>query len=156
MTTSRAEQAGNMAFGHHDGGFHCAEAVSKAILELYGTDNAQPVAMAATGFGGGIGRSHAEVCGALAGGVVAIGCLMGRTRPGEDWGDVAELTAELREGFLARWGTTSCAALLETFGEQENEIECKRLSGQVAQMLAELLERRGVMATGTRSRGRAA
>ncbi len=141
MTTTRAEQAGSKAFGYHDGGFHCAEAVSKAILELYGTGQTPQIPMAATGFGGGIGRTHIDVCGALAGGVVAIGCLWGRAKPGEDWGKAAEISAQLRDGFVTRWGTTSCASLLEGFGEQD-ETECKRLSGQVAEMLATLLDKR--------------
>lgn len=139
-STTRAEQAGSKAFGYHDGGLHCGEAVSRAILELFGTGQAPQIPMAATGFGGGIGRSHADLCGALAGGVIAIGCLMGRTTPGEDWSDAAELTARLRDGFVVRWGSTSCADLLERFGDQEDEIECKRLSGQVARMLAEMLD----------------
>lgn len=141
MVKTRAELAGIKAFRYHVDGFHCAEAVSKAILEVYDAGCAPQIPMAATGFGGGMGRTHAELCGALAGGVVAIGCLLGRSRQGEDWGDAAELAAELREDFLARWGTTSCAALLEEFGE-ESETECKNLSEQVALMLAALLDSR--------------
>ena len=37
-------------------------------------------------------------------------------------------------------GTTNCGALLATFGPQKNMIRCKRLSGEVACMLAEILE----------------
>lgn len=141
MARTRAELAGIKAFRYHVDGLHCAEAVSKAILEVYGNGYSPQVPMAATGFGGGIGRTHADLCGALAGGVLAIGCLLGRTRPGDEWEDAAELTAKLREEFIARWGTTSCAALLEGFGE-ESDTECKNLSEQVAQMLGALLDQR--------------
>lgn len=54
-------------------GFNCAEAIVMACNEVYGTD--LPV-RAATAFGGGL--SCGEVCGACAGGVMAIGMLFGR------------------------------------------------------------------------------
>lgn len=141
MSKTRIEEAGRKAFEYHVAGFHCAEAVAKAIVELYGSGDSRHIPMAASGFGGGVGNTCTELCGALSGGVVAIGCLLGRSRPDENWGDAAETAAELRKGFVERWGTTSCAALLEKFGK-DDEIECKRVSEHVSRMLAALLDRR--------------
>jgi C_GCAxxG_C_C family probable redox protein len=56
-------------------GFNCAEAVYLAGAEILGKD-ATPSVM--TGFGGGISRQNL-LCGALTGGIVAIGLACGRT-----------------------------------------------------------------------------
>jgi hypothetical protein len=53
------------------------------------------------------------------------------------------LAAELMQRFVRKYGATNCEALLETFGPQKNGICCKRLSGEVATMLVEILEERG-------------
>ena len=59
---------------------------------------------------------------------------------GADWTDAYELAAELKRRFVLEHGTTNCGALLATFGPQKNMIRCKRLSGEVACMLAEIFE----------------
>lgn len=137
------KEAGRAAFEYHDSGFHCAEAVSKAIVEIYGQGVIGGIPGVATAFGGGIGRTHQDICGALIGGVIAIGSLFGRNEAGADWTDAAELAAELRLRFMRKYSTTNCAILLTIFGPQENGIRCKQLSGEVASMLAEILEERG-------------
>ncbi len=137
------ETTQSRALALHRSGFHCAEAVCSAILEAYGPDLPQDLARAATAFGGGIGRSSEDLCGALAGGLAAIGFLFGRTRPGTDWSQAALLAADFRSGFLAREGATLCPRLLERFGPQENMAACKDLSGRTAGLLAELMENMG-------------
>ena len=72
-----------------------------------------------------------------------MGCLFGRNEPSADWTDASELAAELKRRFVLEHGTTNCGAILATFGPQENMIRCKRLSGEVAGMLAEILEESG-------------
>lgn len=137
------KQAGKAAYEYHSSGYHCAEAVSKAIVEAFGQGMSQGIPKVATAFGGGIGRSSQDICGALTGGIIAIGCLYGRNEPGVDWTEASELAAELRQRFVHKYGTTNCKALLAAFGSQENGSRCKRLSGEVASMLAEILEERG-------------
>ena len=137
------KEVGKKAFDYHDSGFHCAEAVSKAVVETYGQGMSQNIPMVATAFGGGVGRTHQDICGALTGGVIALGCLFGRNEPSADWTDASELAAELKRRFVLKHGTTNCGAILATFGPQENMIHCKRLSGEVAGMLAEILEESG-------------
>jgi len=136
------KQVGKKAFDYHKAGFHCAEAVSKAVFETYNQGISQDIPKVATAFGGGVGRTHQDICGALTGGVIALGCLFGRSESGADWTDAYELAAELRRRLVLEHGTTNCGALLATFGPQENMIRCKRLSGEVASMLVEILEER--------------
>jgi C_GCAxxG_C_C family probable redox protein len=138
-----------MAFEYHKSGFHCAEAVSKAIIEAYGNGSGHDIPKVATAFGGGVGRTSQEICGALTGGIIALGYLFGRSEPGADWTDAAESAAKLRLRFVQAHGTTNCGALLATFGPQENMMRCKQLSGEVAGILADIIAEHS-MAKGSR------
>jgi C_GCAxxG_C_C family probable redox protein len=133
-----------MAFEYHKSGFHCAEAISKAIIETYGKGISEDIIKVATAFGGGVGRTKQDICGALTGGILALGYLYGRSEPGSDWTDAAELSANLRAQFVQRYGTTHCGTLLANFGPQEDMIRCKQLSGEVAGMLVEIIEEHGL------------
>ena len=137
------KEVGKRALDYHKAGFHCAEAVSKAVVEIHDQGICQDIPKVATAFGGGVGRTHQDICGALTGGVIALGCLLGRDVPGADWTDAYESAAELKRRFLIEHGTTNCGALLATFGPQKDMIRCKRLSGEVAEMVAEIVEERG-------------
>jgi C_GCAxxG_C_C family probable redox protein len=139
MDAKRVEEK---AFDYHCNGFHCAEAVSKAVTESFAAAPSDAIPRVATAFGGGIGRSFEDVCGALAGGIIAIGFLLGRSQPGADWRSAYESAAELRLRFFGSYGTTNCKELLSRFGEQTNMMECKRLSGAVAGMVAEIVQQR--------------
>lgn len=134
--------AGKKAFDYHRSGFHCAEAVSKAIIETYGEGSSNDIPKVATAFGGGMGRSKQEICGALSGGMIALGYLFGRSMPETDWTAISELAAKLRQRFIRQFETTNCGTLLEKFGPQENMMRCKKLSGEVADMLANIIEER--------------
>jgi len=130
---------GEKAFEYHKSGYHCAEAVSKAIVEAFGKDCGNVIPQVATAFGGGVGRTHQEMCGALAGGIIGIGYLYGRSEPGVDWTVTSDLAAKLKQRFERKYATTKCDVLLEKFGRQEDMMKCKRLSGEVAAMLAEII-----------------
>ena len=132
-------KAGEKAFNYHKSGYHCAEAVSKAIIEAYDVDNGNYIPKAATAFGGGVGRTKQEICGALSGGIIALGYLFGRCEPETDWTDASDLAAKLKHQFVQKYGTTNCGALLATFGPQDNMMRCKQLSGEVADMLADII-----------------
>jgi C_GCAxxG_C_C family probable redox protein len=135
--------AAQRAFAYHKSGFHCAEAVSRAILETYGAKSFQDIPGLASAFGGGVGKTHQEMCGALAGAFIAIGGLLGRSQPGADWDAAADMASALRRRFADRHQTTQCGALLDKFGTQIDMMRCKKLSGEVAGMLAAMLEEHG-------------
>jgi len=126
----------------HCGGLHCAESVLAAVLKEAGAEcGAAP--RIATAFGGGVGRSHEEMCGALAGGLMALGCLHGRSKPGANWDGIAELAAEFRLRFRELYGSTRCSEILHALGPQTDMDQCKRLSGVTAGLLATVLEEDG-------------
>lgn len=123
------------------GGFHCAESVCKTIVDGFAPGASVPVHKMTSGFGGGIGASHCDLCGALAGGVVALGWLYGRADPDDDRTKVLALGAELRNAFIEKYGATCCKSLLEQFGNQDDGLKCKKLTADTAGMLFDILQR---------------
>lgn len=136
------EQANKRAFNYFNSGFHCAESISKAIVELHGGEPDTDVHKVAAGFRGGIGGTHEDVCGALTGGIVAIGYLYGRTEPGRDLQRATELTAAFRRRFLDAFGSTNCEKIIENL-ESTDACDCKELTGIAAGLLSELLMENG-------------
>lgn len=130
------------AFETYLKGYHCAEVISKTIIEAYG-DGSACIPRVASGFGGGVGRTSEDVCGIFSGGIIALGYLHGRMTPEEDIKHVFDLTAEWRKRFIAKVGTTQCPVILNKFGEQENMMKCKELTAEMTGVLAELLDKRG-------------
>ena len=139
MVTSAVEER---AFANFQCGFNCAEAIARAVGELFSEEECRLLTRVATGFGGGVGRSHDELCGTFAGGVLALGFLFGKTKPDESPEDVHTAVTEFRKRFLEEFDSTQCGALLNAFGEQENLMKCKRMTGRAAGLLVEIICRR--------------
>ena len=93
-------------------GYNCAQAVMVAFAPDLGID-ADHALRLACGFGGGLARRQ-EVCGAVSGGVIALGLKHGRgesqdkTRTAETYVKVRELLAVFEEAH----GTHVCRELL--------------------------------------------
>jgi C_GCAxxG_C_C family probable redox protein len=138
MKTKISERAHEL-FGS---GFNCVESVMRSILEQTQCDK-QAFRMA-TPFGGGLGGTKEELCGALTGGVMAIGFLAGRDKPDQDAGPSKMIAMELRKKFIAQFGCTQCQALLDKLGPQEKSEQCAYVVAQTAGWLSELLESHGV------------
>lgn len=134
------ERVSESAFNYFNSGFHCAESISKAIVEMHGGElNGIEVQRYAAGFQGGIGGTHEDICGALSGGIVAIGCLRGRREAGGDNQAVRQLATEYRRRFMAEFGSSNCQALLDGMGEREDGFDCKRMTAVAAGLLFDLL-----------------
>ncbi len=84
-------------------------AVGGQVLDELG---AQALRMA-TGFCGGLGDTREELCGALSGGVMVVGGLVGRASLEEDDQPAIRLASEYRTRFLKEFGYTQCARLRE-------------------------------------------
>ena len=93
-------------------GFACGQAVLAAFAERHGVGR-DAALRAACGFGGGIARTGG-LCGAVSGGIVAVGLAHGRTRL-ED-GQAVERTSEATRALLAEFrrenGSATCRELL--------------------------------------------
>jgi len=90
-------------------------------------------------FAGGVGSGKQEMCGALSGGVMVIGGLLGRTSLDEDDEPALELAARYRERFLAELGATQCARVWEIVHAPAGMGSCALLVERAATMLLELL-----------------
>jgi C_GCAxxG_C_C family probable redox protein len=133
------KQAEERALNYFRSGFHCAESISKAIVELFSDEPSSEIPRVATGFGGGMGGSHEEACGALTGGILAIGYLYGRSDPNAGKDDAFKLVAEFRKRFLEEVGSTGCKNILDQLGKQDNYDKCKKMTAVTAGILAEIL-----------------
>ena len=102
-----------MAYDFHKQGYNCAQSVAGAFADLTGLDAKQLMAVSG-GFGGGVGGSHAELCGAVSGAVVVLSLLY----PHTDGADAAAkrtlyaLAKDFRQRFEAVFGKTRCGDLL--------------------------------------------
>lgn len=102
-----------LAYQYHKQGYSCAQSVAGAFADLLSWEPEQVFA-AAGGFGGGVGGSHAELCGAISGGLLVLGLLFPHTR-GEDKSakrEVYALARQFRRRFFEMFGDTRCGDLL--------------------------------------------
>lgn len=141
------EETRRLAVSHMENGRNCAEAVFLAVGQSMGAELEALPARLATCFGGGVGKTRQELCGALAGGVMALGGLYGRDLPGEDTSLGASLAQALRDRFIARFSASRCEAVFQALGPQENWSKCIRLAGETAVMVLEVLAEAGMDAT---------
>ncbi len=134
-----------------DQGYFCSESVLMALAETYGK-NLSGMCDLMTGFGGGIARSGG-MCGALSGGIAAIGMLFGRKDTTFSKDECYTLTYNLVKEFGRRFGSTSCSGVLgcdistiegaENFATQGlEETICARVTEESAGLLQELINNR--------------
>ncbi len=93
-------------------------------------------------FGGGVGGSRAELCGALAGGVIVLGALWGRVSPQEDDKRVYALAKQWRERFLQEFGDTACTPIRDA--QPEGEKRCGGVVERATRILVEMIEQEHV------------
>ena len=89
-------------------GFLCSEAVLLAIRD-YLEVRSELVPKIATGFGAGMGRG--EVCGAISGGIIALGLEFGRNSPKKQEKKAYWFATELLERFEREFSHVTCREL---------------------------------------------
>ena len=91
----------------------CSERTFLTVRSIVDTDVPPEVVALLTGFGGGIGGTHASVCGAVSGGVAALGLIYGRRHPAEEQSARAyEVARDFFCQFKSRFGSEVCGALI--------------------------------------------
>ena len=93
----------------------------------------------ATGFAGGVGDSQQEMCGALSGGLLVIGGLLGRRTFDEDDRLALALAARFRERFRAEFDATQCAQVRDLVYAPGGLGSCSLVVERAAAILLELL-----------------
>ncbi|MFZ2948371.1 MAG: C-GCAxxG-C-C family protein [Desulfuromonadaceae bacterium] len=108
------------------GKYHCAEAVLEVIRSHFAPDVPESIVGTVSGFGGG--SSSGCICGAVSGGTVALGLVLG------DKKETAHQTKELHTWFKGKYGVTCCKTIRQT-----HKGVCPELTGEVAGKIAEML-----------------
>lgn len=123
---------------YYQNGFGCSEAILKAVTEEFGNSEKNITRMG-TGFLGGTGGSHEEICGALSGGILAVGYLYGREKKGENIEQVKNIVNHFREQFVKEFGSSNCGKLLDIFEAQSNRNKCKEMTARASSMLVDII-----------------
>lgn len=130
------------------GGYFCCEALMAAIRDNFALDVPAEVIAMASGMAVGAGRSGC-MCGALNGGILALGMFFGRTEQnGPQDPKVVKcmaLTHELHDWFKEANGKNAicCRVLTREFdmGKGEHKEQCIRFTGLCAWKVAEIVVR---------------
>ena len=94
----------------------------------------------ATAFGGGVGGTREELCGALSGGVMVVSGLYGRVTSQEDDDQAYELATRYRRQFLAEFGNAQCAPLRKGVEAPGGLDSCAQLVERAARVLLSVLD----------------
>jgi len=133
-------RVGERAYRLMESGYHCSEAVLLAVGEYLVGEVPAPALRAANGFRGGVGSSRQELCGALSGGVMALGLAYGRESATEDDEYCAELVRRWRDAFLARFLHTRCEPIYALMRQPDAPGNCCGVAREAARSLVRLLE----------------
>lgn len=130
-------------------GYYCAESVLLAIAEEHGIESDLIPALA-TGFCSGMAR-RCGPCGALTGGIMAIGLIRGRRTAQDSVEPAYQAVQALLHAFEAEFGSRSCHEILgcdlgteagQEIFSQENLIErCTRIVARAAELTAQILKK---------------
>ncbi len=100
-----------LSISYHRKGFNCCQCVAAAFEDLTGLDRQRCMDLCA-GFGSGAGTG--ELCGALVGGIMALGLLtpVDQAEPVASKQRTLALSKELEKRFQERYGHLRCQDLL--------------------------------------------
>ncbi|MDH4139324.1 MAG: C-GCAxxG-C-C family protein [Coriobacteriia bacterium] len=129
----------------YDEGYYCSEAIVKFTCDLVEHPSSDALVRMATGFGAGVGRTQA-MCGALAGMVMAMGLLSGRSTADGPYLPSTDSTRELAARFEERHGTVSCADIVAAFGSMDGpgrHEHCREIVDSCAEWVRDIGQREG-------------
>ena len=132
MTTNTKAQAAQRAADLMANDWHCSEAIFIAVGEHELGEVTDQVIKMSTPFAGGVGGQHLDLCGALTGGLMAIGAARGREDSSVDDKACQTLAANYRNAFLEKFGSVICDDLKQG--------ACGELTRQASLILMDLLE----------------
>ncbi len=124
-----------------------------AVAEHKGIHN-EMIPRIATGFCSGMARTGG-MCGAVSGGIMAIGLYLGRNSPTDNIDPCYEAVRTFLEDFTAQYNALSCLELTgvhlgtpegqAAFHEKEKINECTNFVGDAARMVVEIVDSSGLV-----------
>lgn len=131
---------------HVDEKMTCSERVFLTVYSVLETDFPAEVVTLLTGFGGGVGGTHSSLCGAVSGGVAALGLVYGRRKPAEESRDRAyEASRAFFCQFKSKFGSEVCGELIgdllrkNGFDSDERKERCFQYTLNAAKLCVNLL-----------------
>jgi len=121
-----------------DAGWHCSEAVLKAVGEQY-FDLKPEMIRLATPFAGGVGDTYGELCGAFTGGLMVIGGMYGRSENGISDYRCQVLAVQWREAFREEFEWLKCGDLRANWVGKPEQESCSVLVAEAAGLLIDQL-----------------
>ncbi|MGL5087577.1 MAG: C-GCAxxG-C-C family protein [Clostridium sp.] len=128
---------------YRNGDFYCSEAVVKTIRDEFELNISDDAIAMASGFPVGMGGAGCT-CGAVIGGIMAIGMVFGRRNPKDPKVTKAmELTKELHDNFKEKHKCLCCKILTKgmELGSEIHMKQCIAFTGEVAEDVAKIIKR---------------
>jgi C_GCAxxG_C_C family probable redox protein len=123
--------------------YYCSEAIVRTINDEFGLGYPDSVVAMASGFPIGFGGAGCT-CGAVSGGVMALGMVFGRIRPGDPKvKHCMELARELHDTFRKKHGCLCCRIHIKNMvlGSPVHMEQCIAFTGEVAEETAKIILR---------------
>ena len=139
---------------YRQGDYFCSEAIIRTIRDEFKLDVPDDVIAMASGFPVGMGGSGCT-CGALVGGIMALGLFFGRSEPGSPKvNHTMALSKELHDYFTTQHRSTCCRVLTKgmELGSPVHMEQCIALTGEIAEKATELITRELAIANQTLTR----
>lgn len=137
----RVEEIRSIAEGYfRRGEFFCSEAVVKTINDALGCPFNDDITKLASGFPIGVGKSGC-LCGAVSGGVMALGMVYGRSHMQPMNENMFKHSADLHDHIKEMYKSTCCRVLVRglDFQSEERKAHCIKITGEVAAFVAKKL-----------------
>jgi len=128
---------------YRNGDYFCSEAIVKAIKDAFASPLPDDVIAMASGFPVGMDGSGCT-CGAVAGGIMAIGMFFGRTHAKDTKVNKAmQLAKELHDTFQQRHSCLCCRVLTKgmELGFPLHMEQCISFTGEIAEETAKIIIR---------------
>jgi C_GCAxxG_C_C family probable redox protein len=128
---------------YRTGDFYCSEAIVKTIKDTFCPQAPDVVIALASGFPVGIGGARC-ICGAVAGGTLALGLLFGRTEAkSEKVNKAMQLSKELHDLFANKHNCLCCRVHTRDMelGSPKHMDQCISFTGEVAEETAKIIKR---------------
>ena len=140
--------AGERARSHFESGYKCAESVLLAVAEEQGIEN-EFIPSIASGFCSGMGRTGG-LCGAVAGGVMALGLVYGRQEKEQSSDKIYAIEKIFLKDFSEKFGSTCCDDLVHCdfntpegqakFNDNKLYLKCYQMVEEATDMILKLIK----------------